>query len=80
MTLKECLEKWGIGCISDNEPQPLLINCRLGSYAIVSVGRVANMEELIQDTFDNGHTHFFRDVWGRSESNGIDCSNDQSKR
>ena len=50
--------KMGIGCISDNEPQPLLINCRLGSYAIVSVGRVANMEELIQDTFDNGHTHF----------------------
>lgn len=50
--------KMGIGCISDNEPQPLLINCRLGSYAIVSVGRVANMEELIQDAFDNGHTHF----------------------
>lgn len=50
--------KMGIGCISDNEPQPLLINCRLGSYAIVSVGRVANMEELIQDTFNNGHTHF----------------------
>ena len=50
--------KMGIGCISDNEPQPLLINCRLGSYAIVSVGRVANMEELIQDTFDKGHTHF----------------------
>ena len=50
--------KMGIGCISDNEPQPLLINCRLGSYAIVSVGRVANMEELIQDAFANGHTHF----------------------
>ena len=56
--IKEMSGKMGIGCISDNEPQPLLINCRLGSYAIVSVGRVANMEELIQDTFDNGHTHF----------------------
>ena len=56
--IKEMSGKMGIGCISDNEPQPLLINCRLGSYAIVSVGRVANMEELIQDAFDNGHTHF----------------------
>lgn len=56
--IKEMSGKMGIGCISDNEPQPLLINCRLGSYAIVSVGRVANMEELIQDAFENGHTHF----------------------
>ena len=56
--IKEMSGKMGIGCISDNEPQPLLINCRLVSYAIVSVGRVANMEELIQDAFDNGHTHF----------------------
>ena len=56
--IKEMSGKMGIGCISDNEPQPLLINCRLCSYAIVSVGRVANMEELIQDAFDNGHTHF----------------------
>ena len=56
--IKEMSGKMGIGCISDNEPQPLLIKCRLGSYAIVSVGRVANMEELIQDALDNGHTHF----------------------
>ncbi len=56
--IKEMSGKMGIGCISDHEPQPLLINCRLGSYAIVSVGRVSNMEELIQDVFDSGHTHF----------------------
>lgn len=48
----------GIGCISDNEPQPLLVNSKLGSYAIVSVGKVTNMEQLIQEAFDNGHTHF----------------------
>ncbi|MGN1182555.1 MAG: amidophosphoribosyltransferase, partial [Faecalibacillus sp.] len=48
----------GIGCISDNEPQPLLVNSKLGSYAIVTVGKVTNMDELIQEAFDNGHTHF----------------------
>lgn len=48
----------GIGCISDNESQPLLINSKLGSYAIVTVGKVTNMEELINEAFQNGHSHF----------------------
>ena len=30
----------GIGCISDSEPQPLLVNSHLGSYAITTVGRI----------------------------------------
>ena len=32
----------GIGSISDNEPQPLLIQSHLGSYAIVTVGKINN--------------------------------------
>ena len=36
----------GIGCISDMEAQPLLINSHLGSYAISTVGRINNIEEL----------------------------------
>jgi amidophosphoribosyltransferase len=36
----------GIGCISDTEPQPLLIGSHLGRYAIVTVGRINNAEEL----------------------------------
>ena len=39
----------GIGCISDNEPQPLLVNSHLGSYAIATVGRINNLEELKQE-------------------------------
>ena len=39
----------GIGCISDNEPQPLLVNSHLGSYAIATVGRINNIEELRQE-------------------------------
>ena len=37
----------GIGSISDNEPQPLLIQSHLGSYAIVTVGKINNEEDLI---------------------------------
>jgi len=36
----------GIGCISDTEPQPLLIGSHLGQYAITTVGRINNAEEL----------------------------------
>ncbi len=52
---KGCL---GIGCISDNESQPLLVQSHLGSFAISTVGRINNMEELKKYCFDHGTTHF----------------------
>lgn len=48
----------GIGCISDNEAQPLLVNSHLGSFAISTVGRINNLIELRQECFDKGTTHF----------------------
>ena len=39
----------GIGCISDSEPQPLVIQSHLGSFAITTVGRLDNEQELIKD-------------------------------
>lgn len=48
----------GVGCISDYEPQPLLVNSHLGSFAITTVGRVKNIPELKQKCFDFGTTHF----------------------
>ena len=48
----------GIGCISDYEPQPLLIRSHLGNYAITTVGKINNSDELIREVFDGGHTHF----------------------
>ena len=32
----------GIGCISDNEPQPLMVQSHLGSFAITTVGKINN--------------------------------------
>ena len=48
----------GIGCISDNEPQPLLARSHLGSFAITTVAKINNINELIQKAMNRGHTHF----------------------
>lgn len=48
----------GIGCISDSESQPLLVNSHLGSFAITTVGRINNLDELVKQCFEYGTTHF----------------------
>ncbi len=46
----------GIGCISDTDPQPLLVRSHLGLYAISTVGIVRNADALIKEYFsDHGH-------------------------
>lgn len=37
----------GIGCISDNDPQPLIVRSRLGTYALTTVGCINNTAELV---------------------------------
>lgn len=48
----------GIGCISDFEPQPLLIRSKLGTFAIVTVGKVNNADELLDELYRNARSHF----------------------
>ena len=48
----------GIGCISDNEAQPLLVNSHIGSYAITTVGKINNMDELKEECFKEGRVQF----------------------
>lgn len=48
----------GIGCISDYEPQPLLIQSHLGSFAITTVGKINNFEELVQEIYQDRPAHF----------------------
>ena len=54
----EMLGNIGIGCISDYEPQPLLIQSHLGSFAITTVGKINNLDALLKIVYENGHTHF----------------------
>lgn len=56
--VQEMEGNYGIGCISDYEPQPLLIRSHHGTYAITTVGKINNMNEIVQMLFDQGHTHF----------------------
>ena len=48
----------GIGCISDYEPQPLLIQSHLGSFAIATVGKINNFETLLKGLYASGSSHF----------------------
>ena len=48
----------GIGCISDFEPQPLLIRSKLGSFAITTVGKVNNYDELLNRLYESANSHF----------------------
>ena len=49
---------YGIGCISDYEAQPILVRSHHGSFAITTVGKINNSEEIIQMILKN-NTHFF---------------------
>jgi len=48
----------GIGCISDSDPQPLMVRSHLGIYAITMVGIINNADQLI-DTYFSDHGHQF---------------------
>lgn len=55
----ECFSgKSGIGIISDYEDQPLIISSKFGTYAIVSVGKINNIEELAKKVLQDGGSHF----------------------
>lgn len=48
----------GIGCISDYEPQPLLVRSHHGTYAIMTVGKINNMDKIVDQLFTMGNSHF----------------------
>ena len=48
----------GVGCISDSDPQPLIIRSGLGSYVIATVGFISNAEALTEQILKSRGTHF----------------------
>lgn len=58
----------GIGCISDYEPQPLIVRSHHGTYAITTVSKINNKDELIKTIFENGHAHFLEMSGGEINS------------
>ena len=49
---------FGIGCISDYEPQPLIVRSHHGTYALTTVSKINNVDEISKEIFDQGHSHF----------------------
>ena len=56
--VSEMRGRWGIGSISDYEPQPLIVRSHHGTYAIVTVGKINNIQAIVDRLFANGHSHF----------------------
>ncbi len=50
--------RMGVGVISDYEDQPLIVGSHLGTYAIVTVGKITNADELTRQAFAKRATHF----------------------
>lgn len=56
--MREMEGTMGIGCISDYEPQPLIVRSHHGTYAITTVSKINNTDEIVDKLFDNGNSHF----------------------
>ena len=48
----------GIGCISDYEPQPLIVRSHHGTFSIATVGKINNTEEILSKLLFSSHIHF----------------------
>ncbi len=48
----------GIGCISDYQAQPILVRSHHGTYAITTVGKINNVDKIMEEVIDK-RTHFF---------------------
>ena len=60
-----------IGCISDTDPQPLLIRSNLGTYAICTIGIINNAEALLQQYLSFSGGHFDAMSGGKVNSNEL---------
>ena len=58
----------GIGCISDSDPQPLLVRSHLGLFALATVGIINNAEELVENAFNGPGNQFMAMSSGKVNS------------
>ncbi len=56
--IREMEGNMGIGCISDYEPQPLIVRSHHGTYSLVTVGKINNIDVIAKKILDHGKTHF----------------------
>lgn len=49
---------YGVGCISDYEPQPLIVRSHHGTYSISTIGKINNTDQIVASLLEKGHIHF----------------------
>lgn len=55
----------GVSCISDEFPQPIILNSRIGTIAVVTVGRINNKDSLVKQMIEESHAYFTEMSGGR---------------
>ena len=61
----------GLGCISDTDPQPLLVRSHLGMFAVSTVGIINNAEDLVKETFSAPGHYFMAMSNGKVNNNEL---------
>ena len=56
--LDSMVGNYGIGAISDGDPQPLTVKNKFGNWAITTVGRINNKDELVNWLISESNAHF----------------------
>ena len=56
--LLDVYKRQGIGCISDDHPQPIILNSKIGTIAVVTVGRINNKSELTRRLISGNNAYF----------------------
>lgn len=64
----------GIGCISDNEPQPLIVRAHFGNYVLTTVGRINNLEEIANQSLQRDRMQFMELSMGRINATEVVAS------
>lgn len=64
----------GMGCLSDDDPQPLLVRSKKGVYAISTVGSINNSEDLIKRYFANTNSQFMAAGDGKINNTELTCA------
>ena len=60
-----------IGCISDTDPQPIMVRSKLGLYAVCSIGIIQNAKALSEELLENGCANFETMSSGNINSGGL---------
>ncbi|MCL2046530.1 MAG: amidophosphoribosyltransferase [Oscillospiraceae bacterium] len=63
--IPELIGNIGIGCISDSDPQPIILHSAIGTFAIVTVGNISNAEELVKQLISDDNAYFTEMSGGR---------------